>query len=372
MKNKFIKYVGAISFIWIILVAQVEAKTVLRSGENVSISEDQVIEGDFYSAANIVTVSGEVVEDIVAAGAEITVNGPVGDDALLIAGRTDIHGPIGDDLRVLSAEITIADPVAGDVFIIGGKVNILSTATISGDLIVYAGQVTVEGLVEGNIVGTVGDLRLDSVVNGGVDVTVTELVLGDKANISGDVKYVSETLATQSLNAVVGGDLVRSDPIIPGKEFNLQAILVPVLILLFSVLAWYLVSRKTLSLVVERALLVSPRPIIFGVLGIMFIPLVAGLLIVSMVGSLVGIALFIAYLLMLTLSLIAFSAVLGKLLMKLFNKPKEELSLVTLVVGVLGVVTLVILPGVGQVMILALVILSHGAMIDLLIRPVLK
>jgi hypothetical protein len=372
MKNKFIKYLVVSSFIWVLVAPQAEAKTVLRSGENVSISEDQIIEGDFYSAANVVSISGEVAEDVVAAGAEITINGPVGDDALLIAGRTDVHGPVGDDLRVISAEVTIADPVAGDVFVLGGKVTILSTATIGGDLIVYAGQVTVEGLVEGNVVGTVGELRLDSVVKGGVDVTVTELILGDKANIGGDVKYVSEALVAQSLNAVVGGEMVRSDPIIPGKDFNYQTILVPVLILLFSVLAWHLVSKKTLGLVVERSLILSPRPIIFGVLGVLFIPLAAGLLLVSMVGSLVGMVVFLTYILLIVLSLIAFSAVLGKLLMKLFNKPKEEISLFTLVIGVVGVVTLVILPGVGQLVILLLVLLTFGAMVDLLIRPVLK
>lgn len=371
-KNKLTISLVISSFVWLLLITQAEAKTVLRSGENVSLSEEQMIEGDFYSAANTINVSGEVVEDMVAAAAEITINGSVGNDALLIAGRTDVHGSVGDDLRIISGEVTLAEAVTGDVFVLGGKVNILSTASIGGDLIVYAGQVTVEGLVEGNIVGSVDTFRIDSVVKGDIDVVVSELTLGDKANIAGSVKYVSETPLNQSLNATVGGDLVRSDPVIPVKNFNFKSALVPVLLLLFSVLAWYLVSRKTLGLVVERALIISPRPFLIGLVAILFVPLAATLLIVSMIGSLVGIVILLAYVLIFMLSIIGFPALLGKLLMQLFNKPKENLSLLTLVIGVLASIVLMILPVVGGVVLMIIIIVTFGSIVDLLVRPVLK
>lgn len=372
LKNKFILTVGLSMFAWLFIFNQVDAKTVLRSGENISISEDQAIEGDFYTAANSVNVSGSVTEDMVAAGAEITINGSVGKDALFISGRTDVHGTVGDDLRIISGEVTLAEPVGGDVFVLGGKLNVLSTATISGDLIIYAGQATIEGLVEGNIIGSVEKLRVDSVVKGEINVAVNELILGDKANIGGNVSYVSESLLVQSLNATVAGNVLRGDPIIPTGNSNLKAIVAPALILLFSALAWQLVSRKTLTLVVERSLGSALRSLITGFVCILLVPLAASLLMISMVGALIGLVLLVAYILILTLGLIAFSVVLGKIIFSSLNKSKEEINLLTIAVGVIGTVLLVILPVLGQLIILFFVIGTFGSIIDLLLRPVLK
>jgi len=352
-----------------LLVQQAEARTVIRTGDNISIAEDQIIEGDFYTAANIINLSGKVDEDLVAAAADITLNGSVGDDVLIIAGRTDIHGTVGDDLRIISGEVTIAEAVAGDVFVIGGVVKILSTATVGGDVIVYAGQATIEGMVEGDIVGSIDELRIDGVVKGDVDVRVSDLTFGDRAAVTGTVRYVSHNVAVQSLNSTIEGELTRSDPALPVKDMTLKVALVPVLVLLFSILTWYLVSRKTLALLVDRATERSPRPILTGIIFILLAPLAASLLMVSMIGVLVGAAILLAYFLIMLLSIISFSAVLGKLLMKLFNKPRAELSLFNLTIGVLGVVLLVLLPVIGQLSLLALIILTFGTIVDLIIRP---
>ncbi|MCD5381299.1 MAG: hypothetical protein LR008_01855 [Candidatus Pacebacteria bacterium] len=360
------------TFLCLSFSAVAHADTVVRSGETVSVAEENIIEGDFYAGANIVNISGSVDEDLVSAAAQITINGSVGDDALIVSGKTNIHGTVGDDLRIISGEVTIAESIEGDLFVIGGVVNILSTARIGGDILVYAGQVTVEGEVEGDVIGSVEQLRLDAPIGGDVDVMVTQLTIGDRAVIEGDVRYVSELPANQSLNATLKGELVRSDPVLPGSDLNAKTALVPVLVLLFSVLVWFLVSRKTLSLLVNRALVHSPRPFLIGLISVFMVPVAAGLLLVSMIGTLVGVVAMLAYALFLALSVIGLSAVLGQLMMKVFNQPAVTLSLVTLAVGVVGVSLLLLLPFVGQAILLALGVLTFGTIIDLLIRPSLN
>lgn len=362
--------IAVIVFAWGLLDATAaQAETVVRTGDEVSIAGDQTIEGDLYSAAGKVNISGVVNEDVMAAGGQITVNGKVGNDALLIGGNVDTHGPIGDDLRVIAGEVTIADVVTGDVFIIGGAINILSTASITGDVILFGSQATIEGSVGGNILGTVDQLRIDAPVAGKVDITVSQLALGDKANITGSVRYISTQVATQALNAVVGGDLVRNDPVIPVQDVTVRSTLIPVLILLFSTLVWYLVSRKTLNLVVERALVKSPRPMLVGFATFLLAPVVMVALIVSMIGSLVGLVLLFGYLLFIALSLAGVVAVLGQLLMKIFNRPTNTASLLSLVVGVVAIIVLMLLPLVGQAIILCFIVLTFGALVDLLFRP---
>lgn len=370
--TRLISTLGLFIFFLNIGVSYAEAKAVVRSGDTVSIAEEQIIEGDFYSAASIINISGTVEEDMISAGGQITINGSVGDDALLMAGRVDIHGTVGDDLRIISGEVIIAEPVMGDVFVVGGSVNILSTASISGDVILYAGQATIAGSVGGDVIGSVGKLRIDSLVSGDVDVTVTELTLGDRANIEGSVKYVSNSLVTQSLNATVGGELVRNDPVFPGREMNLRNALIPVLVILFSLLTWYLVSRRSLTKVVNRALIRSPRPFLLGLGTLLLAPFAGVILLMSMIGSLAGLVVIFGYLLLLTLSVIGLAAVLGLLLMTAFNKPASEITLMSLAVGIVGISLFMLLPVIGQLVLVGFMILTLGSLVDILVRPTLK
>lgn len=367
LKNKFQILTALISLFLLSCVA-VSASSVIRTGETVSIAEEQVVSGDLYAAGGTVQISGVLDEDAVIMAGKITSNGEITQNAFLVAGGVDVHGPVGDDLRIVSGEVIVADKVEGDLFVMAGSVSILSSASIAGDVIIYAGDATIEGFVGGDILGTVGDLRIDTAVAGSVDVTVNKLTLGDRANIEGSLTYVSSQVLERALNATIVGDLVRNDPVIPQGDSKRFSWLAPSLVLMFSVLAWYLVSRKSLNFVIGRALVNSPRPFLTGLISFIFAPVVIGLLFVSMIGSFVGVALLLAYLLFIVLSLIGMVAVLGQLLMLAFNRQSKGISLLSIIVGVFGFVLLSMLPTIGEIILFALMILTLGAIVDSVTR----
>lgn len=348
------------------------ASSVVRTGEAVSIGEDQLIEGDFYSAAGKLNISGEVAADALAVAGQVTINGTVGADATVFGGTVNVYGTIGDDLRVVAGEVTIAEPVMGDVLVIGGIVNILPSASIAGDLILLSGQAVVEGSVGGDIIGRSEDLRIDGPVVGDVNVTVVTLTLGEKAAVEGSVTYVSRVVATQALNASVAGDMIRNDPVFPEAEVTITSALLPVLVLLFSVLAWFLVSRQSLVHMTERALQKSVRAFILGFATIILAPFAIIILSASMIGVLVGVTLFFAYGLLLIASVIGVSAVIGQLMMKLLNQPSSKISLITIIVGVVGVSALLLLPVVGILVLGIFYLLTLGALVDMIMRPRIK
>ena len=135
--------------------------------------------------------------------------------------------------------------------------SITIKTSVTGDVILLTGQATIEGSVGGDILGWSDDLRIDALVEGGVSVTVNTLTLGEKASVSESVQYVSRQLAVQAQGATIEGDLVRNDPVIPVAETSIQSALIPVLVILFSVLAWYLVSRKSLNRITHTALIAA-------------------------------------------------------------------------------------------------------------------
>lgn len=355
-------------FVSLISVSTAEARTVVRSGDRVSVTEEQEIQGDFYTSARIVNISGVIENDLVAAAQSLTINGSVGDNAFILALDTDVSGAVGDDLRIIGQTVTITEPITGDLFVIGGTVNLLSTASVGGDVLVYANEVVLEGSVGGDVLGTIDSLRVDAPIGGDVNVTVNQLTLGERTEVTGNVTYKSGELLVQALDATVAGDVVRNDPVLPGNQTSVRLALVPSFILLFSVLAWYLIARSSLQAVTNRALSKSLKPVFYGTLVLLFGPLVAIVLMASVIGILVGMAAFLMYFLLIVSAVIASAAVAGQLAMRLLDKSNASLGLVGLCSGVIIVTMLMLLPFVGQIAFVALVILSVGSMVSLVIE----
>ncbi len=345
-----------------------DARSVVRSGERVSVAEDQLIEGDFYVAGSVVNLSGEVSDDLLTAAGTITINGAIGGDALVIAPTVDVHGTVGDDLRIVGGTVIIAEPVLGDVFVFGGSVEILSTASIAGDLIVFASEVEVNGQVDGNILGQVNVLRIDAPVKGMVDVTVGALTVGDKAMIGGDLKYTSTLELTRAQNATVGGQTLRNDPVFEPAKVGIESFLLPLLTLLFSVALWYLLAKRMLNRVVTRALAPSVRPVMTGTIVMLLAPFAISVLLVSVLGLLAGMVLLFGYILFLILALIASSAVMGQLVISTIKKGTNQVTLTSLIIGSVLLAGCFVVPVVGPIVLIGFLLLTFGSIVDLLLR----
>jgi hypothetical protein len=294
----------------------------------------------------------------------------VAKDALLAGGNVDVHGPIGDDLRVVGGNVIIAEPVTGDVFVFGGNVSVLSTASIGGDFLVYGGDVEISGSIGGDIVGDVESLRIDAPVAGNVDVTTRSLVMGDRAEVAGTVRYVSTDTLTRSQNAKIGGEVTRNDPVTEAEALNAKMILIPLLVILFSSLVWYMMARPLLLKVVERSLSQNMRQFVIGLIIFFVAPIIIGILTVSVLGTLVGITAFFAYVLAMLLTVISTTVVAGQLVMdQLVKKNARTLTPLTLLVGVGVCALLVIIPYIGPILLLGLFIVTLGALADVLLRP---
>ena len=369
MNVKTILTTTALGALFVALPLTSFAASVVRTGDSVSVEKDQRIEGNFYTAASILNISGEVTGDLVAVGGKNTLNGTVAKDALLAGANVDVHGAVGEDLRIIAGDAVIAEPVTGDVFVMGGTVKVLSTASIGGDLVVYGGDVEVSGSVGGNIIGNVSSLRIDAPVAGNVDITTNALTLGDRADITGPVRYVSDVQLTRAQNAKVGGEITRSDKVVTDSSASTKAILIPILMLLFSTLVWYLIARRFLTKIIDRALVRGIRPMATGFIAFFATPLISVILIVSVLGSFVGVTALIAYVFAILLALVSAVAVLGHFIMMHAKKGEHPLSPLTLAVGALATTLAVFIPFLGPVILLAVFLVTLGAIVDLLLHP---
>ncbi len=344
------------------------ASSVFRYSETVTVAAEQAVEGDLYGLADTVVVSGEVTEDLLSIGESVTINGQVGADVAAVAGTINLDGIVGDDVRLVGGAITIAGEVKGDLVVVAHSLKVLSTAKISGDILFFGTKADISGQVGKSIYGTSESLRIDAVVGADVDIRTAALTLGDRAEITGMVKYASASELNRAQNARVAGKVVRNDPLVTETPSR-RDVLVPLLIMMFAALVWYLLFARLLERVVTQATVHPLRSMLIG-FGLVFLtPIAAIILLMSMLGGLVGLILFFLYFGVLIISMTVTGVVTGAYVLKLVSSTKS-VSVPVVVLGTALTYLLVFMPVVGPMVLTGLFLTTFGALATHLYRTI--
>jgi len=360
INSAIIKAALILLIVGLFLPAMTFAGPIIRSGDDVSVEADQILEGDFYGAGTKVSISGSAENDVYIAGGSVTVNAPVKEDLVIIGGTVQVHGEVGDDLRVFGGEVTIADKVGGDLVMLGGTLKVLSTAEIEGDVLFFGGDLDIAGNVKGSVAGNADYVRIDSGIGGDVDVAAVEsLSFGDRAEIMGDVSYRSINELARSQSSVVVGDINQ-------EKLNLDGglgkyALLPTLVVLFAALSAFLLFKKQLQGLVNTTDSSYGVNGLIGLGAMIIVPVVGVLLLVSILGIIPGILVLAAYLTIILAAWTVSGIILGTFVLSLFNKSKD----VTLSATILGVVLmslLTMLPYVGPLIGVVVFLIVLGGM----------
>lgn len=360
------KYLSIIVGLLLLLPSGVFAETVLRVGDKISVDASQVIDGDYYVSVGPfgdTTMSGEITGDMYALGASLTVNGKVDQDLSILGGTAQIYAAVSDDVRVMAGEVTIADHVGGDVFVLGGVLNVLSTATIDGNVFFFGGDAIIEGMVAGSVFGTAQNIRIDGPIGANVDVrTSGSLVLGSKTNIAGSVTYSGVDTLERAPDAIIDGEVSSRAIVVPSEKRSARDLLVPIFITLFATLSLFLLFKPELVRLVENIEYSYTRASLVG-LGTFFIgPFISLLLIVTILGSLVGI---IALLLLFVLYFAAFAlcgVVTGAVLSRYIIK-QPTVSLPWILVGTLFLEVILFIPVIGLIIVIGIFLITLGGLV---------
>ncbi len=357
----------AIAFIIIASVPMVAlASSVVRTGDSVSIAKDQAVEGDFYGAGKNVVVSGEVTGDLLVAGADLNINGKINSDIAAVGGTVHLNGVVSDDVRIIGGRVTIEGEVTGDLVVVASYLKVLSTAKISGDIIFFGSHAEISGDVGKSIWGTSEKIRIDGVVGGDVDVKTMELVLGERADISGMVKYTSASELIRAQNAKVAGKVVKNDPVV-AEVNSFKDALIPLLVTLFAALVLFLFFRKMLDKVVLQANNNFVRNTLIG-FGVFFLtPVAISILIMSTLGSLLGVAVLFIYLALMVLSIIISGVIIGTFISR-FTSKSTAITIPYILVGTVTMLLLLYVPLIGSIILLGIIFTTLGALTTYLYR----
>lgn len=345
----------------------------VERGSEVTIAANRTLTEDAYLVGGEVEFEGNAERDVMVAAGRYSQGGTIGGSLNLAAGEAEITGQVDGSLRVSGGTLDLRGQVGGDLIVIGGDVTIPSQARIRGNLILVGGQVDLRGTVDGDITGYAGRLTLNGATNGRVNVTVGDLEVLSAARIEGELRYVSMRKGDISDGAEIGGGIDRVLAAPWEGAFEDGGFFGPLsrLLRLLVVGAALAILTPRLALRIEDNAQRTPIAFGVGVLGVFAIPVVAIVLLVSVVGFSLGWIVLMLLPVALYLSQIAAGlAIGGWILPNRWNDGSRGYGLLAMVLGVIliGVVKLIPLAYVSGIVGLVVSLWGLGAVLMLITR----
>lgn len=357
--NKILLFVGLC--VVGLLPFYTHAGPIVRTGETVSVDSAQILTDDFYGFGSKVLISGPGERDVYLAGGAVTMNAPVEQDLTILGGEVQVHGTVGDDLRVVGGDVIVAEPIKGDVVVMSGALTILSTARVEGDILFFGNELTIDGPVGGAVHGTADTMRINAEIGGDISVTIASLfTLGSKAQVKGNITYVSSKEVVRAQDAVIAGTVEKISVAQAGKgNVVLHTFGFEIFVLIFATLFFYFVMRRYVHMIVSSS---SERVGLSGIVGLLMLvglPIVWMTLFVSILGILAGGIIFIAYVGLILVAITISPVLVGLLIQKVLLK-RTDVSLQTVGIGIVSFLALGFIPYVGGILVLAAILSTLG------------
>jgi len=173
------------------------------ASQTVTLPKGQTKAGTYYATGQTVTIDGDVDGDLICAGQTVNVNGAVHGDVICGGQNVTVNGPVDGSVRAAAQTVDINGTVGRNVTALGQTVALGAGARVAGDVGLAAQSATVSGPVDKAVYGAAESVTVGSIV-GSVDVRTNSLTLGNDAHVNGDLTYTSEDSLTVDKTKVTG------------------------------------------------------------------------------------------------------------------------------------------------------------------------
>lgn len=322
-----------------------------RHGDELIIREGETFSQDLYVMGERVEVKGKVEGDLTVVGGSVMVAGEVAGDVLVIGGQVQVDGLVNDDVRVVGGDVEINGTVRDGLVTVAGNTVVNKTALIGGDVRAVAGQLSVNG-TSGDVWAAVGDLSV-----------------GETANIDGGLYYTSREEAQIAEGAKIRDQVTFRQVKAPQGMDRVWQVLqgggvVSILLtILLGILLIYVMPHKTVTLA-ESWRTHFGLNIVWGLIFLVSAPLVALLLIISIVGLPIGIGVILLYPILLYLGWLVSMLALGAFIYKAWRKSEAmEVSWLTVVLGAVVWWVIRLIPYIGWAVVFVFFLVGVGALL---------
>jgi branched-chain amino acid transport system permease protein len=326
---------------------------------------------DLYVAGRDVEVDAEVRGDVLAAGGRVRIGRSVTGDVMAAGGEVVVLGRVADDARLAGGTVAVDAVVAGDLIAAGGRVRVGPDAAIGGRARLGGGEVLVAGRLARGLKVAAGTLRIAGAVDGDVDVVADSVEVLPAARISGDLTYRSPAPARIDPSARVAGSVTHheADWRDRARQARRAAGLAGRLAFwlgLAAAGALFLLLFPRFAVAAARTVASDPgKSLGLGFALLVATPVAALLLLITVVGVPLGLALFALYPVALLAGLLVAVLFLGDSGARLARRPRLATGwrFVTYLLALLGLALVMLVPAVGAVTLALALVTGLGALV---------
>lgn len=349
-------------FLSITLICMPATATEMVGADRYNLGEGEVLEDDLIVAGGTIMIDGDVSGDLIAAGGSIEVAGRVDDDAWIAGGSLFIDGEVGDDLRAAGGDIRLRGSVADNAMIAGGTITTSSKSDVGGDLNAAGGSIEIAGHVGADLSCDGGSVVVCGTVDGNATISANDIRILKSARIQGDLEYTSDKEIEIPAGTVMG-DVVykRSEKKVEDTYSKTRSSIISFLSILLIGLLMVRFTGNTTIRVSDTIATQILKSLGSGVLLLIAIPLIAMILMITVIGLPLGLIVLFTYIVILYISKIFAGLAIGR---SIVTYVKKEISSPYwhLVVGLIIIVFATRLPLVGFLISLIVILTGLGAL----------
>ena len=301
-------------------------------------------DGDLYKAGGDIEITEAINGNAFISGNSVTVKGQIGGDLFVFANNLNIDGAqIYGNVFAVSNNITL-NGLIYDLYGICNTLNVPYNGTVYRDIKVMCNSATIDGVIGGNVYITDAQkltLEADCMIYKDLNYSAPSEIEVKDGTVQGNVSFTSSMYKASAMDYVM--------------SFAYLVIFVLVVWLLMMFIAPRFMEKATR--VGKEKILPSLG---FGILGLILIPVIAILLIFTVVGTPISMALMAIYALLVAITFTIVTLTFANMLankVKFFAKFKNLIGII-LIALILWALTLI--PYVGIIIKLLITIYGFG------------
>lgn len=329
-----------------------------RGEERKIVAAGEVLNRDYVAAGETIEIAGTVNGDVYIAGGQILINGEINGDLLAIGATISISGKVSQNVRVIGGQVIISGEIGRNVSIGGINIELTNAADIQGGVVIGGANIFLASPIEKDVRVGGRNLTIGNAINGNIEAAVESVRLTSEAAIAGDFTYWSNKEASLDKDAKIEGAITRKAPqgffIFGGKLVSdfFQAMqpffaflsLITTLVLGFLFIRFFPAYTRA---VVDTLSSRRWRSFTTGITTLVIIPILFGLLIITIVGIPLGLILLTLSSFILYVARIFVIIAIGTFILKRLSKTGGDF--LAFLIGLIVYSVLVLIPIIGWI-----------------------
>jgi len=318
------------------------------------------------AAGAVVNVRGEVEGQVWAAGADVTVVGQIGEDVRALGASVVVRGRTAGDVMAAGGLVDIDVAAGGSVRAAGANVRLGPLTSVAGTLWAAGASVSFDGRAGGDVNLAGAAVTLNGHAEGDVSVHAERLIVGPQAIVTGNLFVRSLSEPEIDPAAQISGEVIVEKP---GDWFDqVPEASPPVVAAVFALsifvvgLVFLIFARSTYGEAVDHFRFRPISTVLYGIVALFVLLVLAALLMATIVGFALGVALLLLLLAISVLSQpVAAAGVIGWIFGR--NVPRLGVTrlVLFLILGALVIAFAGIIPFTGPWIVAAVLLFGLGA-----------